>query len=179
MLPVTSSQCLHISATDSNSISVPSTAFPVPEPPASRSVLVAASQEVNYFRNHFPSPSKTESKLYPQSGRAIRSWVDYTGKCSKAIAASVSWAWGRRRLHRDKIKYSNNNQNQISQLLFNDPIMSKGKNYPSFKYTEHHEPSYQGGYERHQGRRVNPELKAHGDSVMSQRHWMVHYGNTE
>lgn len=52
---------------------------------------------------------------------------------------------------KDEIKYSNNNQNQTSQLLFNNPVMCLAT---------------KSGYEHHQGKRENPELDR--DSVTSE-----------
>lgn len=54
---------------------------------------------------------------------------------------------------KDKIKYSNNNQNQTSQLLFNNPVMCLAT---------------KSSYEHHQGKRENPEPEVHRDSVTSE-----------
>lgn len=58
-----------------------------------------------------------------------------------------------KKLLKDKIKYSNNNQSQTSQLLFNNPVMCRAT---------------KSGYEHHQGKTENPELEVHGDNVTSE-----------
>lgn len=123
---------------------------------------MAASQEVNYFRNHFPSPSKTDSTALSSISQEEQSGHQQTTR------ELLEGNHGFREPSTGSSSFTGVGSNTLiisttkPASCYNDPVMcfQGGKISPVLSTQNIMSLSTKPGYEQ--------EQKAHGDSVMLQ-----------